>query len=214
MGLRRVAHGRWPGARLPCPRCAVLDAFGAALAQAGGTRVAGSTFKSVARLVGAEASRAVLLPDWAAGAVAATCRVKTDVGGMAAGKVLGVQLDGPPLVDQLRIAADATAATCAAVAEFNDAPAELALLRVSANVCRVVHLLRAAGPDIDEDSLATLDDGQAHAPGALLGEPLPAHCCARATCAAGDGGLGLRRASDLRFLAFSASSAEARSLAE
>ena len=100
----------------PAHTARYLDSFDAALAQAGGTRVAGGTFKSVARLVGAEASRAAVTPDWAAGTVAATCRVETGVGGLAAGKVLGVQLDGASLVDQLRAATEATAATCAALA--------------------------------------------------------------------------------------------------
>ena len=103
---------------------------------------------------------------------------------------------------------------CTALAQVDDPPTELALLRVSAGVCRVVHLLRAAGPDLPRAALEAFDTQQARALGGVLGGPLPPEAVARATCAAADGGLGMRRAVDLRLPAFLASRAETRGLAE
>jgi hypothetical protein len=85
---------------------------------------------------------------------------------------------------------------------------------MSANVCRIVHLLRAAGPELETEALQDFDERQAQALGCILGGPLSDLCSARAACAARDGGLGLRRSLDLRFPAFLASRTEARSLAE
>ena len=103
---------------------------------------------------------------------------------------------------------------CSALELLDDAPAELALLRMSANVCRVVHLLRAAGPEIPPEALAAFDDQQSLALGSLLGGSLPQMCEERAACGARDGGLGLRRAEEICYPAFLASRIETRALAE
>ena len=64
------------------------------------------------------------------------------------------------------------------------------------------------------ERLEAFDAQQARALGGVLGGALPADAVSRATCAAADGGLGIRRAADLRYPAFLASRAEARGLAE
>ena len=46
---------------------------------------------------------------------------------------------------------------------------ELSILRVSANACRVVHLLRVAGPDLDGALFASFDEQQREAFGGYLG---------------------------------------------
>ena len=146
---------------------------------------------------------------WAAGIVAATCKLPA-----RAGKVLGVEISGDTLEEQLLSATAAVDATCDALAQVEDPPAGLAFLRVLANVGRMAHLLQAARPELPQTALEEFDAQQARALGGVLGGPLPATAVDRATCAASDGGLGLRRAVDLRFPAFLASRAEARGLAE
>ena len=58
------------------------------------------------------------------------------------------------MAEQFRAACASLSATCGALPEIGDAAVELALLRLSTNVCRVDHLLRAAGPAV---LLADLD---------------------------------------------------------
>ena len=189
---------------------AYLVAFDATLSAAGGTRVAGTDFKSRARLLGEPTACLAVPPGWSAGAVGATC--KLDPPGPC-GKVLGVHIGGADVDGQFATVAAATGEVCAALEQIGDAPAEMALLRMSANACRVVHLLRAAGPEISDVALASFDESQEQALGAVLGGPLPAISLQRASCGAADGGLGLRRARDLRFPAFVASRVEAKPLA-
>ena len=79
-----------------------LAAFDAELASVGGTRLAGATFKSAAQLLGSAEARAAVDPAWAAGIVAATCRLDVAVDAGPHGKVLGVELDGECLQGQMR----------------------------------------------------------------------------------------------------------------
>ena len=97
---------------------------------------------------------------------------------------------------------------------MDDPRVELALLRVSANVSRITHLLRAAGPDIDVSLLDAFDAGQRVALGSLLGGSLSERVWLQASGAAAEGGLGLRSARELQYPAFLASRAEARPLVE
>ena len=192
---------------------AYLTAFDHALEVVGGTRVAGGEFKSQARLIGSPAARAVVPDTWHVGIVSAICKVAPP-SAEASGKVLGVYLDGAIMAEQLRSAMVRVAEVQPALLGIADAPAELALMRMSANGCRIAHLLRAAGPDLDADALQSCDDTQADTLGSLLGGPLPSICLDRAACGAAQGGLGLRRARDLQLPAFLASRTEARGLAE
>ncbi|CAK0833355.1 unnamed protein product, partial [Prorocentrum cordatum] len=186
-------------------------AFDAELMVAGGSPVAGVTFKSTARLLGAPEACAAVSPEWCAGIASATCRVEPPG---PSGKVLGVRIAGGDLEGQFRGTVEATAAACSALELLEDAPAELALLRMSTNVCRVVRLLRAAGPEIPEAALVDFDERRGLALSALLWGQLPSACLERAACGARGGGLGLRRAADASLPAFLASRAEARPLAE
>ena len=115
--------------------------------------------------------------------------------------------------EQFAAASDATASVCNSLGELHDPRAELALLRMSANASRVVHLLRAAGPDLDEQALEEFDQRQRQALGAVVPTPLSDRAWAQAQGGASEGGLGLRSAHELRLPAFIASRTEARSLA-
>ena len=195
----------------PGHAAAYLTAFDQALAQAGGTRIADGVFKSMARLVGSEEAKQRVPASWADGVVRNSCRIVTLDDGT---KVLGAGLTGDTLLEQVQAVTQHTADVCKALLELDDSPAELALLRMSANACRVTHLLRAAGPELPSNALQSFDDGQRKALAAMLGGVLPDPCWERAACAARDGGLGLRRCADLRLPAFLASRTDARSLSE
>ena len=127
--------------------------------------------------------------------------------------MLGVGITAADTNAELAEAAARARVACQSLRYMDDPTAELALLRMSLNGCRVTHLLRGAGPDVSEECLADFDTDTESALSGLLGTQLPGHCWAQATSAAGDGGLGLRQASEVRLPAFLASSIEARPLA-
>ena len=192
-----------------------LEAFDAALLRVGGTRVgADGKFKSVARAVGSPAACARLDASWAEGIVARTCRVAAPTHSPLAVKVLGIELDGDDLSSQLLTATAHTAAVRHALRQLDDPRAEIALLRVSANACRLVHLMRAAGPDLPHEALEEFDRGQRDALAVTVGGGLCDESWSRAVAGAKQGGLGIRRAADLRLPAFIASRTEARGLCE
>ena len=114
------------------------------------------------------------------------------------------------LQQQFQAAADQVRATHSALREVEDPRVELALLRVSANVSRLVYLLRAVGPELDPAALDCFDHQQRLARGAILGGPLSDRVWLQAAGPAVHGGLGFRSACDLRFPAFLASRTEAR----
>ena len=62
-------------------------------------------------------------------------------------------MDGTTLLEQFEAATNATDGLCNALAQVDDPPAEMAFLRVWASVCRVVHLLRAAVPELPPERL-------------------------------------------------------------
>ncbi len=94
---------------------------------------------------------------------------------------------------QFETATEQVAELHEALALVEDTACEMILLRKCADVCKVVHLLRAAGPFIGEDALKSYD--------ALLGRSLQ-RCLGRlddlslrqACLGVADGGLGMRRA--------------------
>ena len=190
-----------------------LHAFDRELEQAGGTRVAGCKLKSTARLLGPLEARRAVHASWSAGVVAATCKVLS-ADDDPAGRVLGVEIEGASLREQFSQGSQDTAAVCEALGGIGDPRAELALLRVSANVSRVTHLLRAAGPEIPHEALEDFDTRQRQALGAIVATPLSDVAWAQAQGGAKEGGLGLRSACELRYPAFIASRTETRSLAE
>ena len=111
----------------------------------------------------------------------------------APAKVLGVGIDGGSLQSQFESVAQAVRAACEALPEMNDPAAELALLRVSLNSCRVTHLLRAAGPEVDLSDVSEFDEVIENALSVTLGGPIVGMALDRATCGVRDGGLGVRR---------------------
>ena len=185
-----------------------LRAFDAALAEVGGTRVAGGEFKSTAHVCGSPAARASLPASWSQG-VEESCKILSG----PPPKVLGVGIEGHTLDEQFRNASSTVSKVCAALQEMEDPAAELALLRMSTNACRVVHLLRAAGSELDIPDVATFDEGIDDALSSVLGGPILGLALEQAAFGAREGGLGLRRSADMRLPAFLASRVASRGLA-
>ena len=185
-----------------------LEVFDRELHRVGGTRVVDNEFKSTAYLCGSPEARAAADPSWA-DAAAPTCRILS----APPAKVLGIGIDGESVRDQFRAATATVGAACAALQGINDAAVELALLRMSANVCRVAHMFRAAGPDIPLAELDAVDDAVDGALSICLGGPVRGLALHRASLSAKDGGLGLRRAREVQLPAFIASRTESRALA-
>ena len=93
---------------------------------------------------------------------------------------------------------------------LDDAPSELVLLRRCADVCKVTHLLRACGPQVAEDALGEYDAVLRATLERTLGGDIPEAAALQATAAVSDGGLGMRRATDVAAPALIASCVQTR----
>ena len=109
-----------------------------------------------------------------------------------------------------RAVVDKVAEVHAALELLEDAPTELVLLRRCADVCKVTHLLRAAGLRVADDKQQRFDDLVGRTLRRTRGGGVDAAAQDKAATAVADGGLGLRRAHDLAEPAFVASRVEAR----
>ena len=114
-----------------------------------------SELKSVAKLVGHPDSIAEIGTGWATSYVRSTCRVAANNGD---GHVLGVDF-GPVGVttSQFNGCVDDVSNLHTAISNIGDAGSELVLLRRCADVCKMTHLLRAAGQSVAETSLQNFD---------------------------------------------------------
>ena len=183
--------------------------FDRILASVGGSRVAGAELKSTARLCGSREAIEQVDPTWTCG-VAETCRILSG----PAKKVLGVGIDGLDVEEQFARAIAKTRATCQALRSVSDPAVELALLRLCSGVCKIQHLLRAVGPELPLAQILEFDECIEDALSETLGGAVRGDALDRATCGASQGGLGIRRAVEIRHLAFISSRVDARPLAE
>ena len=190
---------------------AFLAELDAELFDAGAARGRGSAAKSVVAVPAPAPLAAAARPHWATAEVlhsVAPAGGPRHVLGIDFGDDEGEPVGGAPSA-QFAGAAARVAAVHSAVAALGDVPAELVLLRRCADVCKVVHLLRASGPALAADALAGYDAMVERSLGRLLGGPLDAAAVAQARLGARVGGLGLRSAADLALPAFYASRTEA-----
>lgn len=191
------------------PRVAdYLTTFDRELAKVGGSRVADGDFKSTAYLCGSETARAAADPSWKL-AAAPTCKILD----APPAKVLGVGIDGEDVREQFRSATSGVKHACDALQSLDDPAVELALLRLSTNVCRVSHLLRAVGPIVSSADLDAVDEVVDTTLSGILGGAVRGPALDRASLSARHGGLGLRRAREVQLPAFVASRTESRALA-
>ena len=187
------------------PQHAHADAVLRALV--GAPRARGAAAKSVARLVGAPAALATHDPAWATEYVLDS----TSQDPARHGHVLGVDFGGERgPSSQFRDATDAVERLHEALAQVQDVASELVLLRKCADVCKVVHLLRASGLWLDESAVLRYDALLERSLTRCLGGQLDEASLAQASLGVKSGGLGMRRASDLALPAFVSSRTEAR----
>ena len=194
----------------PAAASIYVRAFDEALARAGGSRIgADGKRKSTAKLLGTSDAVSAVPEGWAE-ALCMSCDLLPSRPG---GVVLGVGITAAETEAELTEATARLRTACRSLRLLDDPAAELALLRMSLNSCRVTHLLRSAGCEIPADALDSFDADLEDALGSLLGSQLPGTSWMQASGGAADGGLGLRLASDVCLPAYLASSIDARPLA-
>ena len=189
----------------------LVDPFLRALDQefekVGATRGRGPTVKSTARLL----SVAVSPPgsaDWATDYVRASCKVLDPADPI---EILGVRL-GAPAEEQVQEAISKMAEVHEALGLVADSGVELTLARHCADACRLMHQLRARGPEISSGVLQTADQTICDMLHRIVGGPVPVHCSLQASLAVRGGGLGLRKAAALAAPAYVAARVDARPL--
>ena len=127
------------------------------------------------------------------------------------GHVLGIDFDNVDGVSKQFLAASERA--CAARLEIkciNDVQCELSVMQACLSVCKVTHLLRAAGPWMDSEALRSHDVQLSNSVNDMFGCQLCNSSNVQTTCSMRNGGLGLRRAVDLALPAFIASRSDVR----
>ena len=125
--------------------------------------------------------------------------------------VLGIDFgtDDRSTTSQFNAAAIKISSLHTSISCLGDTACELVLLRKCADVCKVVHLLRAVGPDIQREALGKYDALLAATLQRCVG-PLDEYSLKQASLGVGEGGLGMRRSIDLAIPAFVASRTESR----
>ncbi|CAK0892676.1 unnamed protein product [Prorocentrum cordatum] len=119
-----------------------LRAFDAEAAVAGAARGRGERAKSVVAVIAPPGVAAAARPRWATDYALASVAPPADGPDP---HVLGVDFGGGAVSDRFLAAADKVAAVHDALGLLEDTSAELVLMRRCADVCKAVHLLRAAG---------------------------------------------------------------------
>ena len=183
-------------------RCLDVEA-----AKVGATRGSGADVKSFARLCGPADAVEQLGDSWVTSYIQRTCKVGRP---NVPVEVLGAELHR--IGSQFEEVTERVRTIHTAISIVEHVPTELVLTRRCADICKVTHLLRAAGPLLSREHVEAFDSLMRSSVERILGGPL--HEDAWDQCSAGvrDGGLGFRRASDLALPAFVASRIEAQPL--
>ena len=193
-----------------------LTAFDEAAGPCGASRVADGVAKTVVREVVAACHSAVVSPgpsptgSWVTEYIRASAVVAETATGVASYKVLGVEAGPGAATEQFRATLQKVREMHGQLAQLGDARAELVLQRVSLDVCRINHLLRARAPEIDPGLLAEFDQLQRHTISATLGGDIGDQAWAQAQLGVCAGGLGVRSAKRTAGPAHAASAAQAR----
>ena len=177
------------------------------LAKIGASRARGENIKSVARFYGVSDLSQHMF-DYTRD----TCKVHVDQDGTFS-HVLGIEIDvargeTSPFDTQFSAVATKAGELQNRLKELQDSPSEFTLLKNCASVCKVVHLMRAAGPYISLGTLQSFDSSVTDSIGHLLGQQLDDEAKLQIGLPTKQGGLGLYRAESMAFAAFIASRTE------
>ena len=183
-----------------------LQVFDAEAAAAGATRGEGTDVKSAVRLVGPEHLLRGQSADWITPLVRNTCKLPPANSSV---EIFCARVNGGEEEQFLQASEDA-AKVQDAISTAEDAATELVLTRRCADVCKITHLLRVAGPAFSPASLQRFDNSVQSSLQRILGGPLDQDTLLQSSVGVHEGGLGLRLATDLALPAFIASRVERR----
>lgn len=124
--------------------------------------------------------------------------------------ILGIDFAGDAAAAQFAGVSETVSEIHNKIAEVEDVPAELLLTRKCADICKIVHLLRAQGSTIPHDLLDSYDLLLRQSLERIVGGPIDDSSWTQASLGVRAGGLGLRRARDTALPAFIASRTEVR----
>ena len=189
-----------------------LECLGRAAATVGATRGEGEDVKSTVRLIGHPDALAAFGDEWVTPRIQRTCKVAapnscSEVLGAVSGDREAAEAMFSERTERLR-------ELHVALREVDDPAVEMTLGRLCADVCRSVHLLRAAGHQVGMDALDAHDCQLGRFVEHTLGGDLPDRALDQAALGVTDGGLGFRRAAGLALPAFVASRIEVRPFVE
>ena len=187
----------------------ISKVFDKHLGTIGASRARGVGIKSVARFYG--------VPDIADPKyqyIRETCKTHIDEDGSFS-HVLGIDIDGDrgdlkPFNEQFAEVTVKAAELQTRLHELEDSPSEFTLLKNCASVCKVVHLMRAAGPYISKSTLEAFDRTVVDNIALMLGQQLDEEAKLQIGLPTNQGGLGLYRAESMALAAFLAARTEVR----
>ena len=143
-------------------------------AKIGAVRGRGPNAKSVCRLIGSEIARSQVLADWRTEYIVCSTIEKPD--NDLEGHVLGINFDDDDATTKQFIAASDVAQFARdKLSLIGECPSELAVMQPCLNTCKIVHLLRATGPFINENALIKHDEQLKLSLNSMLGCELPDH---------------------------------------
>ena len=184
------------------------EAFKVGLARGRGTSA-----KTVCRLMGSSIEKTRVGTAWYTEYVSESSVQCSD--NDLEGHVLGINFDDSNgMTHQFREASAKAHESRFCAKWIDDVGCELAVTQSCLSVCKVVHLLRAAGPFIAPDALLAHDTKLLQSLNELVGCEVPAESRLQAACSTKSGGLGLRKVADLALPTFIASRVDSREAVE
>ena len=162
------------------------------LATIGASRARGENIKIVARVYGISDVASPLF-----NYTRDTCKIRIDADGSFS-HVLGIEIDdsrGESKVfdDQFGAVAAKAVELQERLGDLDDSPSEFTLLKNCPSACKVVHLMRAAGPYLSTETLDNFDNSVIDGVGRILGHQVDDEAKLQIGLPTNQGGLGLYR---------------------
>ena len=187
----------------------VLRTLDVEASKVGVERGRGTSAKTVCRLLGSDAAKNSVSSTWLTEYMMASSVQVCD--NDLEGHVLGIDfddVDGASI--QFKEASQNAYNARKLVKLIDDVGCELAVTQSCLGACKVTHLLRASGAFISEEALLVHDNQLQQSLNEMFGCEVPPEALLQISCGTQNGGLGLRRATDLALPAFIASRAESK----